>query len=113
MGLKINIGKMKVMRIKQETRKAVRIDGHDIDHEDVDEFTYLGASVCNCKEGDGMKDLRNSLSKAKVVFVRLKRIWSSNNISRRTKLRLYKTLVTPVLLYGVKHENEQGRQQSS
>ena len=31
---------------------------------------------------------------------RLKRIWSSKNISRRTKLRLYKTLVVPVLLYG-------------
>ena len=28
------------------------------------------------------------------------KIWVSNNILRKTKLRLYKTLVVPVLLYG-------------
>ena len=100
-GFEDQIGKTKVMRINARNQERIRIDGHDI--EDVDEFTYLGASVCNCKEGGGMKDLRNSLSKAKVVFVRLKRIWSSKNIARRTKLRLYKTLEVPVLLYGVKH----------
>ena len=34
------------------------------------------------------------------VFLRLKKIWSSNSISQRTKVRLYKTLVRPVLMYG-------------
>ena len=47
-----------------------------------------------------MKDLKNRLSKARGAFVRLRRIWNSSNISRVTKLRLYKTLVLPVLLYG-------------
>ena len=37
---------------------------------------------------------------ARTTFTRLKKIWSSNNISRRTKLKLYKSLVVPVLLYG-------------
>ena len=46
------------------------------------------------------KDLKNRLSKAGSVFVRLKRIWRPKNILRKTKLRLYKTLVVPVLLYG-------------
>ena len=32
--------------------------------------------------------------------MRLKRIWSSHSISRRTKVRLYKTLVKPVFKYG-------------
>ena len=32
--------------------------------------------------------------------MKLKKIWSSNSISRRTKVRLYKTLVKPVLMYG-------------
>ena len=66
---------------------------------DVDEFTDLGATVC--KEGGGMKDLKNRLSKARSAFVRLNRIWRSKTILRKTiKLRLYKTLVVPVLLYG-------------
>ena len=47
-----------------------------------------------------MKDLKNRLSKARGAFIRLKKIWRSSNISRKTKLRLYKTLVVPVLVYG-------------
>ena len=47
-----------------------------------------------------MKDLKNRRSKARGVFIRLKNMWCSNSISRKTKLRLYKTLVVPVLLYG-------------
>ena len=65
---------------------------------DVDEFTYLGATVC--KERGGMKDLKNRLSKARSAFVRLNRIWRSKTIlRRRIKLRPYQTLVVPVLLY--------------
>lgn len=66
--------------------------------EDVNEFVYLGAKVCG--EGGGMKDLKNRLSKARGAFNKLKKIWISNSILRKTKLRLYKTLVVPVLLYG-------------
>ena len=96
MGLKINMKKTKAIRINARNQEMITIDGHGI--EEVDEFTYLGATIC--KEGGGMKDLQNRLSKARVAFVRLKKIWSSKNIPRRTKLRLYKTLVVPVLLYG-------------
>ena len=63
----------------------------------MDEFTYLEATVCK-EEGAGMKDPKNRLSKARSALVRLKRIWRSKTILRRTKL--YKTLVLPVLLYG-------------
>ena len=47
-----------------------------------------------------MKDLRNRLSKARGAFFRVKRIWNFGSLSRKTKLRLYKTPVLPVLLYG-------------
>ena len=47
-----------------------------------------------------MKDLRSRVSKARGAFIRLKKIWSSNSITKRTKLKLYRTLVMPVLLYG-------------
>ena len=38
--------------------------------------------------------------KAKGVFRKLRKIWSSKIINKRTKIRLYKTLVKPVLMYG-------------
>ena len=81
--------KTKAMRINARNQEKIIINGQDI--EDVDEFVYLGAKVC--KEGGGMKDLKNRLSKARGAFNKLKKIWSSNNILRKTKLRLYKTLV--------------------
>ena len=95
-GLRINTQKTKTMRIHARNQEKIQINGRDI--EEVDQFTYLGATVC--KEGGGMKDLKNRLSKARGTFVRLGKIWNSNSITRRTKMRLYKTLVMPVLLYG-------------
>ena len=97
MGLKINTEKTKVMRIKAKNQELIMIDGQGVAEED--EFTYLGATVCK-EEGAGMKDPKNRLSKARNAFVRLKRIWRSKTILRRTKL--YKTLVLPVLLYECK-----------
>ena len=40
------------------------------------------------------------MSKAKTAFRRLKRIWGSKQYNRKTKIRLFNTLVKPVLLYG-------------
>merc|ERR1712030_4623 len=88
-GLKINTAKTKNMRINARNQEKIKINGQDI--EETEEFTYLGATVC--KEGGGMKDLKNRLLKARGAFIKLKKIWSSKAISRRTKLRLYKTLV--------------------
>ena len=98
MGLKINEEKTKEMRISARNQEKIAINGQDI--EDVDELVYLGAKVC--KERGGMKDLKNRLSNARGAFNKLKKIWISKNILRKTKLRLYKTLklVVPVLLCG-------------
>ena len=85
------------MRINERNQEKIIINGQDI--EDVDEFVYLGAKLC--KEGGGVTDSKNRLSKARGAFNKvIKKIWISDNISRKTKLRLYKTLVVKVLLYG-------------
>lgn len=44
--------------------------------------------------------MRDRVSKTRSAFTKLKKIWSSDNISKKTKIRLYKALVTPVLMYG-------------
>ena len=59
---------------------------------------HLGVTVS--KEGGGTQDIHNRVVKARGVFLRLKKIWSSNSINRRTKVMLYKTAVKPVLIYG-------------
>ena len=57
----------------------VDVNGQGI--EDVDRFVYLGATVS--KEGGGTEDIQNRVAKARRVFLRLKKIWSSHSISIR------------------------------
>ena len=71
------------------------VDGEELD--DIEEFTYLGAIVD--KDGRGSKDIMHRLQKARGAFQRLRRVWAAKGIGRRTKIRLFKTLVRPVLLY--------------
>ena len=60
--------------------QRITINGlHNI--EEVEELTFLGAKMC--KEGGGVKNLRNRLSKARGSFVRLKTIWSSKMLQER------------------------------
>ena len=42
----------------------------------------------------------NRLQKARRAFQRLGKVWAVRGIGRRTKIRLFKTLIRPVLLYG-------------
>ena len=84
------------MRLNNRKMEPVKLEGKDI--EDVDEFTYLGAVVS--KEGGGGKDMDSRLNKAKAAFTKLNKVWNSNQISRKTNIKLYKSIVRPVLLYG-------------
>ena len=72
------------------------MDGEEVD--DVEEFPYLGAIAD--KEGGGSKDIRHCLQKVRGAFQRLRRDWAARGIRRRTKRRLFKTLVRPALQYG-------------
>ena len=47
-----------------------------------------------------MTDIDNRVKKARTAFLKLKSVWSSNSISLATKLRLFKSLVKTVLMYG-------------
>ena len=52
------------------------------------------------KEGGGTDDIKKRLSKARGVFFNLKKILNIRSIGRNTKIKLFKTLARPVLLYG-------------
>jgi hypothetical protein len=47
-----------------------------------------------------MEDVRNKISKANGAFNRLQKLRKSNDISLRTKLRIFNSNVKSVLLYG-------------
>lgn len=66
--------------------------------EGVDSFTYLGANVT--KDGRVTADIRKKIAMAGPSFRRLDSIWRVNNINRKVKVSLYKSLLLSVLFYG-------------
>ena len=96
-GLNISKTKTQVMRLNCKNTEPIKFqNGNNI--KETKDFTYLGAVVSTEKGCD--KDMDSRLGKAKTVFRKLKRIWGSKQYNRKTKIRLFNTLVKPVLLYG-------------
>ena len=95
-GLKMSVKKTEVMRINARRQDSIKISGSEI--EDTDEFTYLGSTMT--KDGGAEADIRKRLSKARSSFNILGKVLKSESYSGKTKLRLFKSNVIPVLLYG-------------
>ena len=97
LGLKINRSKTKLMIVDREGGTARTGELHDL--EQVHDFVYLGSVVSDnggCKE-----ELGRRIQMGKQAMTRLDKIWRDRGISRCTKVRLVKSLVFSVFLYGV------------
>ena len=60
------------------SRENIVVHGEDV--EDVEKFTYLGATVD--KDSEGSKDIMHRLHKARDAFQRLRRAWAAKGIGR-------------------------------
>ena len=83
------------MRINTTNAEKINIDGKEL--EDVDKFTYLGSIVNN--EGGSDTDIKCRIGKSAAVFKTLRPIWTSKEISERTKMKIFNANVKSVLLY--------------
>lgn len=94
LGLKINKKKSKTLTVNAEKEPMVIKE----ELEEVEKFCYLG-SMFDANGGTD-KDVLTRISKAQQAFYRLNNIWASNNITIRTKIRLFNTNIKSILLYG-------------
>ena len=94
-GLRISTEKTKVMSVREQQPLVLRVNQQEA--EEVENFTYLGSSISN--KGATESDISCRLGKAASVFQTLSSIWISNNISMKSKLSLYNSLVIPVSIY--------------
>jgi len=91
-GLKINPLKCAVM--SSEINEEITIDNQIVPK--VKEFKFLGSLVPGCAS-----DVKNRISLASQAFGRLRnKIWTSRDVSRKLKIRLYKALILPIAVYG-------------
>ena len=95
-GLSINSGKSKVLRINTRNEAPTLLRGEALD--EVDSFTYLCSIVT--KDGWTEADITDWIGKARAAFKQLKNVWRSGDLSRKTKIRIFNSNVKSVLYYG-------------
>ena len=96
LGLKIHNEKSKLLKVNSTSTHPISIETKTL--EEVDSFTYLGSIVD--KQGGTDADIKIRIRKARIAFQQLKNIWTSRNLSYKTKIRIFNTNVKSVLLYG-------------
>lgn len=95
-GLKINAKKTEVMTLNVNNPQGIKMDNHILPF--TNNFTYLGSIVTT--DGGADRDIQQRLAKARAAFKNLQAVWKSSQYTNRTKLKLYKSCIIPILLYG-------------
>jgi hypothetical protein len=66
--------------------------------ENVEKFKYLGATLTN--QNDICDEIKNKLNSGNACYHSVKNLLSSHLISRNLKIKIYKTVILPVMPYG-------------
>ncbi|XP_055633953.1 uncharacterized protein LOC129774261 [Toxorhynchites rutilus septentrionalis] len=77
--------------------RPVTVDGDEV--EVVDEFVYLGSLIT--ADNNTTKEIQRRIQAGNRAYFALRKTLWSRRIWRRTKLTVYKTLIRPVVLYGL------------
>ncbi|KAJ4430976.1 hypothetical protein ANN_19569 [Periplaneta americana] len=99
-GLEVNPEKTKYM-IMSRDQNIVRnrnIKIGDLSFEEVEKFKYLGATVTNIN--DTREEIQRRINMGNACYYSVEKLLSSSLLSKNLKVRIYKTVILPVLLYG-------------
>ncbi|KAJ4431153.1 hypothetical protein ANN_19748 [Periplaneta americana] len=64
---------------------------------DVEKFKYLGATVTNIN--DTREEIKHRINMGNACYYSVEKLLSSNLLSKNLKVRIYKTVILPVVLY--------------
>ncbi|KAJ4448827.1 hypothetical protein ANN_00218 [Periplaneta americana] len=70
----------------------------DLSFEEVEKFKYLGATVTNVN--DTREEIKRRINMGNACYYSVEKLLSSSLLSKHLKVRIYKTVILPVLLYG-------------
>lgn len=95
-GLKLNANKTKIMRYGKQTQgEKIKIGG--IEFEEVDKYKYLGVMITN--KGDREAEIKEKLFATNKAYHMHKKLLKSKLLTRTTKMKIYNTIIKPVLMY--------------
>lgn len=97
-GLEINVNKTKslIQSSKQTEERSFLINNTEI--EIVDRFVYLGSTLT--RDNNEMAEIKRRLWLANRAYYSMLNLFKSRTLHRESKLRIYKTIVRPILCYG-------------
>lgn len=98
MGLEVNQSKTKYLITNPREIPPSHIQVDDYAFERVEEFIYLGSLIT--QDNEMGEEIKRRIVAANKCYFGLVRQMKSRALSRTTKVRLYKTLIRPVLTYG-------------
>jgi hypothetical protein len=101
-GLEINVEKTKYMLLSHHQNigrnRDIKITNRSFG--DVLQFKYLGMTVTN--ENLIQEEIKRRLNSGNACYHSVQNFMSSRLLSKNLKIRLYKTIILPVVLYGCK-----------
>ncbi|KAJ4433756.1 hypothetical protein ANN_16068 [Periplaneta americana] len=98
-GLEVNPEKTKYM-IMSRDQNIVRngnIKIGNLSFEEVEKFKYLGATVTNIN--DTREEIKHRINMGNACYYSVEKLLSSSLLSKNLKVRIYKTVILPVVLY--------------
>ncbi|KAJ4450411.1 hypothetical protein ANN_01835 [Periplaneta americana] len=99
-GLEVNPEKTKYM-IMSRDQNIVRngtIKIGDLSFEEVEKFKYLGATITNIN--NTREEIKHRINMGNACYYSVEKLLSSSLLSKKLKVRIYKTVILPVVLYG-------------
>ncbi|KAJ4434242.1 hypothetical protein ANN_22791 [Periplaneta americana] len=101
-GLEVNPEKTKyrymIMSRDQNIVRNGNIKTGDLSFEEVEKFKYLGATVTNIN--DTREEIKHRINMGNACYYSVEKLLSSSLLSKNLKVRIYKRVILPVLLYG-------------
>jgi hypothetical protein len=99
-GLEINVDKTKYMLLSRHQNVAqirdVKIANRSF--ENVSQFNYLGTTVTNLNLIQD--EIKRRLNSGNACYQSVQKLLSSRMLAKNLKIRIYKTIILPVVLYG-------------
>ena len=99
-GLEVNVKKTKYLRMTADERRRAleNLTCGDLTFEAVENFVYLGASVNNSNKTSD--EIQRRIMAGNRAYHANQKLFKSSIISKSSKMKIYKTLIRPVVAYG-------------
>eukprot|EP00795_Rhopilema_esculentum_P007185 gene7185-biopygen8579 len=94
-GLYLNVDKTKIMKTTADDNH-IFVDGKEV--EEVNNFNFLSSMIR--PDGDCEKEIDRRLAMGRSAVGKLQKIWKNHDIRLVTKIRLMRSLVFSIVLYG-------------